>query len=109
MVRAEHAGEPSPELVALRVELHFTADTYAVRFAGELADRGTYTHAPGGTHAALTLVGIKGPNAGRAIPCIYQLVGNRLRICYGLAGTPPTAFATSPGTQLYLATYRRKA
>lgn len=108
MIRAEHDGEPSPDLLALRVELHLTPVTYAVRMAGQLADRGTYTHAPDHIPAALTLLGVEGPNAGRTIPCIYQLAGNRLRICYGLDGTLPAAFATTPGTPLYLATYRRR-
>lgn len=108
MVRAEHAGDPSPELVALRVELRLTADSYAVHFAGELADSGTFTAESTGPHPALVLCGTKGPNSGRTIPCIYQLMGNRLRICYGLDGTTPEAFATTAGSQLYLATYRRK-
>ena len=108
MIRAEHAGEPSPELVSLRVELRLTADTYAVHFAGELADCGTFTAEPAGDHPALILHGTKGPNAGRSIPCIYQLMGNRLRICYGLDGITPAGFATTVGSQLYLATYRRQ-
>jgi uncharacterized protein (TIGR03067 family) len=109
MIRAESAGENSPELLALRVELHLAADTYAVRFGGQIADRGFYTHDTAGTPAALTLVGTEGPNRGRTIPCIFQLVGNRLRICYGLDGTAPTAFTTTAGSSHYLATYRRKA
>ena len=109
MVRAENGGEPSTDLLALRVELHLTAATYHVHFAGELADQGTYTRAPADTHAALILLGAHGPNAGRTIPCIYQLVGDRLRVCYGLDGTAPTAFVTTPGSAHYLAIYRRKA
>ena len=109
MIRAESAGENSPELLALRVELHLTADTYAVRFGGQIADRGFYTRDLTGSPATLTLVGTEGPNRGRTIPCIFQLVGNRLRICYGLDGTAPTAFATTAVSSHYLATYRRKA
>ena len=104
MIRAESEGEPSSDLLALRITLELTADTYTVRFAGKLADRGAYTQAPD----VLTLVGSEGPNADRTIPCIYQLVGDRLRICYGMDGTAPTAFATAAGEQRYLATYRRK-
>ena len=40
MVRAESGGEPSNDLLALRAELHLTASTYHVHFAGELADCG---------------------------------------------------------------------
>jgi uncharacterized protein (TIGR03067 family) len=109
MIRAESGGEPSTDLLALRVELRLTADTYQVHFAGELADQGTYSRTPADTHAALILLGAKGPNAGRTIPCIYQLVGDRLRVCYGVDGTMPTEFATTPGSAHYLATYRRKA
>jgi uncharacterized protein (TIGR03067 family) len=109
MVRAESGGEPSTDLLALRVELHLNATTYQVRFAGELADEGAYRRAANETHATLILLGAKGPNAGRTIPCIYQLVGDRLRVCYGLDGTTPTEFATTPNSAQYIATYRRKS
>lgn len=109
MVRAESGGEPSSDLLALRVELHLGAETYHVHFAGELADQGTYSRSSSAPHATLLLLGAKGPNAGRTIPCIYQLVGDRLRVCYGLDGTTPTAFATTAGSPHYLATYRRKS
>jgi uncharacterized protein (TIGR03067 family) len=109
MVRAESGGEPSSDLLALRVELHFGTETYHVHFAGELADQGTYSRSSSEPHATLILLGAKGPNAGRTIPCIYQLVGDRLRVCYGLDGTTPTAFATTAGSSHYLATYRRKS
>jgi uncharacterized protein (TIGR03067 family) len=109
MIRAETAGEPSPDLIPLRVELQLTAESYAVHLAGELADRGTFTVIADQPHPALALLGTTGPNAGRTIPCIYQLAGNRLRICYGLDGTLPGGFKTTPDSQLYLATYRRKS
>lgn len=108
LVRAELAGEESPQMLALHVTLELTPGHYTVRFADKVADRGIYAHHPGDTPATLTLVGTEGPNAGRTIPCIYQLVGHRLRVCYGLNGAPPTGFATSHGSAHYLATYRRK-
>ena len=104
MIRAESGGADSPDLLALRVELELTADAYVVRFAGEIADRGKYSATPG----ALALIGTDGPNQGRTIPCIFQLVSDRLRVCSGLDGTAPTAFATTAGSPHYLATYRRK-
>ena len=104
MIRAETAGENSPELLALRVELHLSDGEYVVRFADQVADRGRFSVADN----TLTLVGVEGPNQGRVIPCLFQQVGNRLRICYGLDGTAPTAFTTSAGSSHYLATYRRQ-
>jgi uncharacterized protein (TIGR03067 family) len=104
MIKAELAGEHAPDLLALRVELELSAGTYAVSFAGKVADRGTYVL----EGEALVLTGTDGPNRGRTIPCILQLAGDRLRVCYGLDGTAPTAFATRAGVQHYLATYRRR-
>jgi len=104
LIRAEQNGETAPELVALHVELELTADTYVVRFAGKVADRGLFVTAANG----LTLTGTEDPNKGRTIPCVFQVVGDRLRVCYGLDGTAPTAFATAAGSPHYLATYRRK-
>lgn len=109
MIRAETAGEPSPDLIPLRVELQLTPDSYAVHLAGELADGGTCTAIAAQPYPGLALLSTAGPNVGRTIPCIYQLAGNRLRICYGLDGSLPTGFKTTPGSQLYLATYRRKS
>ncbi len=107
-IRAELDAEPVPELVVRQTHVELTADTYVVYFGGQLADRGTYLLAHGEPHASLTLHGLEGPNVDRTIPAIYQLAGDRLRICYGLDGTPPTAFATTENSRRYLVTYRRK-
>ncbi len=104
MIRAESAGENSPDLLALRVELEIAGDNYLVRFAGQTADRGTFILE---SDRSLTLLGVEGPNRGRTIPCIFQQKGDRLRICYGLDGVAPVAFTTASHPQHYLATYRR--
>ena len=108
LVRAELDGETAPELESMRVELELAHGSYIVRFSGEVADRGTFEL--GGTIEAKTMLmhGLEGPNAGRTIPCIYQQVGERLRVCYGLGGVEPTEFTTADGQQRYLATYRRR-
>lgn len=105
MVRAERDGVVAHELVSLHVELELTEDRYAVRCAGQVADRGSYSLKSN----ALTLLGTEGPNEGRTIPCIFQRVGNRLRICYGLDGVIPTGFTAGAGLPYYLATYRLKS
>jgi len=106
MVRAEFDGESAPDEVAQRTQLQFTATHYLVQFAGETTDRGTMDFSNEGSVAALTLHGRSGVNSGRTIPCIFQRVGNRLRICFGIGGVRPTDFSTSTGQQRYLATYR---
>lgn len=108
LVRAETGGENSPELVALSVELRLSGGEYVVTFAREVADRGTYSLSVAAGVEILTLLGTEGPNAGRTIPCLYQRVGGRLRVCYGLDGRLPTAFSTRDRPETYLATYRRE-
>ena len=110
MVRAELAGEPAHPLLVDNTTLQLTLDCYSVSYSGEIADRGHYTFAfkLGDPQHLLTLRGTHGPNAGRAIPAIFQRKGELLRICYGLDGTIPVVFASPAGSQLYLVTYRRK-
>lgn len=105
MIRAELDGESAPEMVTSRMILELGAGSYSVVYAGEVSDAGLWDN---GTNAGtLTLVGRHGPNAGRRIPCIYQLAGDRLRVCYGLDGNEPSSFSTTGQTQRYTATYRR--
>jgi uncharacterized protein (TIGR03067 family) len=109
MVRAEFAGEAAPELVVCKTSLLFSGDTYAVRFDGQVVDQGHFALVESTGHLMLTLTGASGTNAGRTIPAIYQQTGERLRICFGFDGVLPARFETAVGSQLYLATYRRRA
>ena len=105
MIRAELDGESAPEMVTSRMILELGDGSYAVVYAGEISDAGEWQ---GGTAAGtLTLLGNRGPNSGRRIPCIYQLAGDRLRVCYGLDGAEPAGFSTAGLKQRYTATYRR--
>lgn len=107
LIRAEMNGETAPELVEMGVQLELAAGVYIVRFAGEIADRGTFEVAPVSAAKTFVIHGEEGPNAGRTIPCLYQQVGERLRVCYGLDGVAPTGFVTAIGQPVYVATYRR--
>ena len=104
-VYAEHEGEEAPKMLLDKMEIELTGGEYAVRFGGITADQGTYTIDADG----LTLRGVAGPNAGKTIPCLYKFAGGVLSICYGLSGTRPAKFATTEGSQLYLANYQPKA
>lgn len=106
LVRAELDGEIAHELLTTNTVLELKGGTYAVRYAGEVTDRGSFELAdqPSST---MIMRGSDGPNAGRTIPCLYQRAGDRLRICYGFDGIAPITFATSSGQQRYLALYRR--
>ena len=105
MIRAELAGEAAPEIVTSRMILEIGAGTYAVSYADQISDSGTWE--PGTAEGTLILRGRSGPNSGRRIPCLYQQAGDRLRICYGLDGIAPVDFATTGLAGRYTATYRR--
>lgn len=103
-VRAELDGEAAPALALERMVFLLSGDGYKVSFGGEVYDSGTFTH----TETAISMTARQGPHAGRVIAAIYQLMGDRLRICYALDGTAPLDFKTAPNSQRYLVTYRRQ-
>lgn len=104
---AELDGERAPAEVLQQTEFEVRGGTYAVRFGQITADTGAFFVETDVAHHC-TLRGTAGPNAGRTIPCLFKFIDDTLMICYGLGGTRPANFRTAPGTQLYLATYRRK-
>jgi uncharacterized protein (TIGR03067 family) len=109
MVRAEFDGETAPDLMAEKMTFELTAGAYIVRFSGDVVDRGTFEAGATAECQTILLRGTSGTNAGRTIPCIYQMKGNRLKVCFGLDGIAPTEFTTAVGAKRYLAMYRREA
>lgn len=107
MIRGQLGEEYAPELVTQRTQIEFTDRAYRVRFDGDVVDRGTYERNGGRPYKHLVLRSDEGTNAGRVIPCIYQIAGDRLRICYGLNGATPTGATTNADLQTYVVTYRR--
>jgi len=109
-------GEAMPPEAAAQIEIEFDAESaYRVRFAGEISDAGyfeIFTQTGSHPHHRITLHGEVGTNAGRRLPGIFQLRGDRLKLCLALEGdAPPNALTSNPanGTPWYLVTYRRKA
>jgi len=106
--KAELSGDPAPQMALEKMRLVLGVASYAVHFGGETTDQGSYTLGLVEDFRTMTLVSLRGTNAGRTIPAIFQLNGDRLRICYGLEGTLPTSFGSTAGTCYYLVSYRRK-
>ena len=102
-IRAELDGEEAPAMALERMELRLAHDGYTVNFADAIYDKGRLIV----TATTLTLIGQHGEQDGRVILAQYQLVGDRLRICYGLDGVEPVEFKTSANSRRYLVTYRR--
>jgi uncharacterized protein (TIGR03067 family) len=107
-VKAELGGKPMSDELLKTVVLKLNKDNYETTVAGE-ADNGTWTVDVSTKPKGMTVNGVIGPNAGRTFPCIYEIQGDTLRICYDLSGARrPTEFKTQAGTKLYLVTYNRK-
>ena len=107
-VKAELAGKPMPEAVLKTISLKLVKNDYEVLVAGK-PDKGTWTIDPTAKPKAMKVTGVKGPNAGKTFPAIYELAGDMLRVCYDLSGKKrPTEFKTKADTKLYLVTYQRK-
>jgi uncharacterized protein (TIGR03067 family) len=107
-VKAELAGEASPEAVLKTIVLKLEGDKYEANVGGQV-DKGTCKLDPTAKPKGLTIVGTDGPNKGKTFPCIYELTGDTLKVCYDLAGKKaPTEFKTAAGTQHYLVEYARK-
>ena len=107
-MKAELAGAAMPDAVLKSIVLKLTEGKYEVTVAGQL-DRGTWKLDKAAKPKQLTITGTDGPNKDKTFPCIYELKGDTLRVCYDLSGKmAPAEFATAAGTQLYLVTYQRK-
>jgi uncharacterized protein (TIGR03067 family) len=108
MLSAELAGKEFPEEARKSTKLVLKADTYLVTVAGS-PDEGTVKIDAAKKPKAMDVSGTKGPNVGKTFQAIYELNGDTLRICYDLSGKGrPTEFKTTPGSLLFLVTYKRE-
>lgn len=106
--KAELAGQEFPEQVRKSIRLEIDGEKYTVT-VGAQSDRGTCKADPTTDPKSLDITGTEGPNKGKTIPCIYQLDGDTLKVCYDLSGQArPTKFETAEGTQLFLVEYKRQ-
>jgi uncharacterized protein (TIGR03067 family) len=100
---AQLSGQAFPIATFAGATLRLTADAY--EFGG---DKGAISLHPTGSPAQMDITGREGPNAGRTIQAIYELVGDQLTVCYQLGqGVRPTEFTSPPGSQVLLVRYRR--
>ncbi len=107
-LKAELGGEAAPELVLRRQVFALCDGRYTLHFDRKVVEAGDYEFTPGGELKALVFRSTQGIHAGRTLPCIYQLAGDRLRVCWGLDGTRPDAF-TARSPERYLVIYKRQA
>lgn len=107
-LKAELAGDFAPAMALDKLCLVIDAGNYSVYFGNEVSDSGSYSLGLQGETQTIVLNSTNGANKGLTIPSIYQLVSDRLRICFGLDGIAPTEFSSPVGSRFYLVSYRRK-
>jgi uncharacterized protein (TIGR03067 family) len=108
-LRAELDGELAPKEALDAMQLILSEANYRVKFGRDVSDQGALVANHEGNLWQLTLSGQKGVNAGRVIPAIAQIRGDRIRICFGLNGQRPADFTGGPNSGCYLVNYRRDA
>jgi len=109
-VKGELGGQPMADAVLKTITLKLNPSDYEVTVtSGPEPDTGTWTLDATANPKGMRITGVKGPNAGKTFPAIYELKTNTLCICYDLSGAKrPAEFKTSAGTQQFLVTYQRK-
>jgi uncharacterized protein (TIGR03067 family) len=114
-VEAELGGNAMPDEALKAITLKLGNGVYEVTVVGEpkghtTVDKGQCTIDETTTPKSLDIKGTDGPNNGKTFPCIFELEGATLRVCYDLSGKKrPTEFKSPSGTAIYLVTYKRKA
>jgi uncharacterized protein (TIGR03067 family) len=105
---AEFGGRSWPDEQLKTTKLVIADGKYTVTVSGQ-DDKGTLKVDPTAKPATMDIVGTEGPNKGRTIPAIYELSGDKLKICYALDGKErPGAFESKMGTRLFLVEYKRE-
>jgi uncharacterized protein (TIGR03067 family) len=105
--KAELGGQALPEALLKTISLKLDGGKYEALVSGQ-TDKGTYTLDTDSTPKGMSITGTEGPNKGKMFPCIYEIEGDTLRVCYDLSGEKrPTEFKAAAGTKHYLVTYNR--
>ena len=102
-------GKKQPDKVTKAIRLTITGDKYNT-VVGEEKDEGTLKLDATKTPREMDIIMSIGENKGKILPCIYELKGNELKVCYGLNGTGrPADFDAGKDGEgvIMLITYKR--
>ena len=81
---------------------------YKLVFGG-MNDLGTLKIDPAKKPKQMTITGTDGPSKGKALPAIYEIEGDTLKVCYTLDGKdPPDEFKSTAENKRLLVTYKRE-
>jgi uncharacterized protein (TIGR03067 family) len=109
-VSGETDGQPLPEDSVKQVRVIIKGDEIHLK-PNRSENRVTFTLDPTKKPKLLSMTAQDGPDKGKTVPVIYELEGDRLKLCFDTrtGQKEPTEFATKPGSGLLLFVLKREA
>lgn len=102
-------GKPLRRDAIKLLRLTLTQDRYTTEKRGAVLFDSTYTIDASKNPKEINMVGTEGDLQGKEAQGIYRVSGGTLRICYTMPGNPrPRAFASPPGSKVYLIVWERE-
>ena len=106
VVSGEMGGQKLPDDIAKTLTFIFEGDTLTIREGERVAEKSTYKLDPSRVPKAIDSTV---PGQDKAIPGIYELAGDTLKLCWSKGGGErPAKFESKAGTDLMLATLKRE-
>lgn len=107
-VSATIDGKPLPEDTARQLRLVLTKTDYTTSRGDEVLFQSTYTVNPNASPKMIDVIGTEGESAGKPAQGIYELDGDRLRLCYTMPGNDrPKAFESKAGSGAFFIVWQR--
>lgn len=87
----------------------YDGDSLTLRVGDQVRRRGIVTLDPARTPKAINTWDLDGPYQDQTVPGIYELEGDRLKLCFARPGEArPTEFTTKAGTGFVFVVYERQ-
>jgi uncharacterized protein (TIGR03067 family) len=104
----EAGGKEVPIDMFKGMTVTFEGDRYTVKMGDEVVQAATQKLDPSKSPKTLDGTLAEGPNKGTVILGIYEISGDKLKVCFDPEGKKrPTEFKTAAGSQTTLAVYKR--
>lgn len=107
-VKVEKGGKPFPKEKFANRRMTIRGHNYVIE-QDDTTEVGAFIIYPNVFPLALDIKEIKGPDTGVSMPGIYEVSGDRLRICYDSTGNSrPVTFSSEGKSDYLLVTYEKK-
>jgi uncharacterized protein (TIGR03067 family) len=108
LVSAERDGQPLPEELVKTIKRVFKGDEYTTTKDGDVIGKAKFKLDPSKKPKHIDFTPSEGAEAGQALEGIYELDGDKLKICYSQSGEKrPGEFSTKEGSGRTLGVWKR--